>query len=169
MLPYEIKLSVIDRDMAMSYARAVVDTVDYAARGQTDKDKAVHDHYIGKLGEIAAAFLLETKGVQVSQPDFAIHKDKSWDDDLYIDGVGIAVKTQDRELARRFGLSWTFHVNDPILNEPDKIVYFVEYTPELMYVYAGHKIRELTFKPPTLERLIPYKKVVYAADLEGVT
>jgi hypothetical protein len=163
---YAIEICVEHKQMAMDYAKAVVETVDYTNRGQIDKEKAIHDHYVGKLGEIAVHTYLISQGIDITEPDFAIHKIKSWDDDLYIGSTGIAVKTQDKTLADRFGLSWTFHVRDPILKQPNKIVYFVLYTPEIMYIYPEQRIKDLVFKPPVLERLVPYKKVVYAIDLK---
>lgn len=163
----KVILSDEDKNKSMSYAQAVMGTIDYRNRGQGNFKKIVQDHYVGKLGEIAVCKLLQSLGKTVTQPDFDIHTKKSWDDDLFVDGEGVAVKTQNHESAKRYGLSWTFHVNDPILEDPNKLVYFVEYTPEEMHVYNGYKISELKFKPPVLERLVPYKKVVYAQDLSN--
>jgi hypothetical protein len=115
-----------------------------------------------------------SKYVPVSGPDYTIYhgKEKSWSDDLYINKIGLAVKTQKRSMAQRFGLSWTFQSGparcDVILRKPDAWVVFVTYddiSGNVCYVYPPFQMKELTLGEPVLEKLKGFKKVVYANTL----
>jgi hypothetical protein len=91
-----------------------------------------------------------------------------------VDGLGLAVKTQATSLARKFGLSWTFQAGtyrkDPILNNPNAWVCFVEFneTTRQCRVFPPYQIKELTFGEPKLEKLRGSKKVVYAESLPAI-
>ncbi|MEM9770568.1 MAG: hypothetical protein AAF889_03020, partial [Cyanobacteria bacterium P01_D01_bin.73] len=98
---------------------------------------------------------------------------KSWDADLYVDSVPLAVKTQTQAMANRFGLSWTFQAGsqrgrrDPILDIPEAWVCFVKYdeAAQTCWVYAPRQIATLRFGEPKLAKLRGFKKVVYADRL----
>jgi hypothetical protein len=158
---------------AKNFAMQVTATTNYADSNQHSKAKITDDHFISKIGEEAAKQIL-SKYVQVAGPDYTIYhgKAKSWDDDLYVDGVGLAVKTQKRSAAQRFGLSWTFQAgpvrSDIILKKPDAWVVFVEYNDiigSVCYVYPPFQMKELKLGEPVLPRLKGFKKVVYANTL----
>jgi hypothetical protein len=168
-LPNDLVLKAAD------FAARVVNTTNYTDSNQFSKAKIQDDHMISKLGEEAVRLVYE-KGHTVKGPDYEIYigKHKSWDHDLYVDDEGLAVKTQKRSTAKRFGLSWTFqsgpYRRDSILDSPNAWVCFVEYddtsSANCCYVYPAFRIKDLQFKDPILDKLKGYKQVVYESDLE---
>lgn len=160
---------------ARQFAIGVVETTNYTDSNQFSKEKITDDHYISKLGEEAARIVFSNYAL-VKGPDYGIYeqKNKSWDDDLYIGGSGLAVKTQKRTTANRFGLSWTFQAGtfrrDKILDKPDAWVCFVEYEDinagNICNVYPPFQMKELKFKDPVLPKLKGHKLVVYASDIK---
>jgi hypothetical protein len=164
-------------EKAKDFAKTVTATTNYIDSNQTRRDKIVDDHYISKLGEEAAKKVLSQYAL-VQGPDYEIYiaKNKSWDDDLFIDGEGIAVKTQKRSSAQKYGLSWTFQAGvtrrDKVLDRPDAWVVFVVYDDiekHVFYTYPLMQIKQLTFKDPKLEHLKGHKVVVYADTLPKIT
>jgi hypothetical protein len=162
---------------AHHFSLAIVDTIDYKDSNQIDPEKIKDDHFVSKIGEEAAKMAISTFG-KVTGPDYTIYnsKAKSWDDDLFINNTGIAIKTQRRTNAQKYGLSWTFQSGDAredsILHKPDAWVIFVEYddtdpknNPYCCNVFPPYQIKQLTFKEPKLFRLKSSKKVVYADTL----
>ena len=160
------------------FAAQVTPTVGTPGRGYRDAaqhnlTKIRHDHFVSKVGEEAVKAVFEGSGQVVRGPDYRIYegKAKSWASDLFVDGVGLAVKTQTARNAARYGLSWTFQAGerrcDPILHQPDAWVCFVEFdeTRQRCRVYSPYQIKALNFGEPKLERLKKSKKVVYAATL----
>ena len=172
--------SLIDR--ARYFAKQVTPTIGtpgmgYGDANQSDLQKIEFDHFISKVGEEAVRIVYEQFKRQVQGPDYQIYKgnQKSWGSDLYIDGTGLAVKTQTSSSARRFGLSWTFQAGiyrkDPILNNPNAWVSFVEVNESTYQcrVYPAYQIKELKFGEPKIERLKGSKKVVYVESLSLVS
>ncbi len=158
---------------AWEFAKKVTTTTDYSDTNQIQLRKIELDHFVSKLGEEAVKIVLSNYGM-VTGPDYTIYNSdkKSWDDDLFIDGSGVAVKTQMRSAALKYSLSWTFQSalsrKDLILNKPDAWVIFVECddtSPYDMYVYPPKQIKELIFEEPKLQHLKGHKKVVYAKTL----
>ncbi|MBS1781591.1 MAG: hypothetical protein JSS78_00845 [Bacteroidetes bacterium] len=158
---------------AAQFAKQVCGTTNYSDANQLALSKIQDDHFISKLGEEAVKIILEPMG-KVQGPDYSIYwgKEKSWDDDLYFNGNGIAVKTQRQTMAHRFGLSWTFQCGkkrrDKILDNPNAWVVFVLYDdthPWQCKVYPPFQIKELIFGKPRLAKLTEHKKVVYAETL----
>ena len=180
---YFVKIQTVAIDASLvvkakNFARQVTPTVGSPGGGYRDTNqfnlqKIEKDHYVSKIGEEAVRIVFEKLGRQVQGPDYQIYKEKqkSWDSDLYIDGRGLAVKTQAASLAKKFGLSWTFQAGnnrkDPILNHLEAWVCFVQFneTTRLCAVYPPCQIKELTFGEPKLDRLKGSKKVVYAENL----
>lgn len=163
---------------ALAFAVQVTPTVGtpgqgYSDANQNDLQKIQHDHWVSKVGEEAVKAVFQQFGKPVNGPDYQVYsgKQKSWDSDLCVDGVGLSVKTQTAAAARRFGLSWTFqagtHRRDPILQEPEAWVCFVQFdeSRHQCAVYPPHQVKELTFGEPQLMRLKGSKKVVYAESL----
>lgn len=156
---------------ASLFSRDVAVTTDYSDANQFSISKIQDDHFVSKLGEEAAKLVLE-KYVPAKGPDYSIYNagQKSWTDDLFIAGQhGLAVKTQRRTAAQKFGLSWTFQCSpsrkDVILDNPEAWVIFVEYNdldPYHCNVFPPLQIKELSFGEPKLSRLKAHKKVVYA-------
>jgi hypothetical protein len=166
---------------ARDFARQVTPTIGspgsgYRDTNQFDLKKIENDHFVSKAGEEAVRIVLEQLGRQVRGPDYRIYegKQKSWDSDLYVDELGLAVKTQSTALSKRFGLSWTFQAGtyrkDPILNQPEAWVCFVEFSPSTRQcrVFPPYQIKELTFGEPKLEKLKGSKKVVYVGSLPAL-
>ena len=158
---------------AENFATQVTATTSYADSNQLSAIKISNDHFISKIGEEAVKHMLG-KYASIVGPDYAIYqkKQKSWADDLYVNGIGLAVKTQKRTTAKQFGLSWTFQSGparyDVILRKPDAWVVFVAYddiSGNICYVYPPFQMKELILGEPVLEKLKGFKKVVYANTL----
>ena len=163
---------------AAHFAAQVTPTVGTPGKGYGDSsqynlEKIRHDHFVSKVGEEVVKEVFGSSGRTVRGPDYRIYegKQKSWDADLFMDGVGLAVKTQTTKNAERYGLSWTFQAGqyrrDPILSQPESWVCFVEFDEarEQCWVYPPYQVKALVFGEPRLERLKGSKKVVYAASL----
>jgi len=169
----EIPKELVDK--ARQFAVAVVETTNYSDSNQFSIQKITDDHFISKIGEEAVKIVF-SKYANVKGPDYRIYqaKQKSWEEDLYIEHLGLAVKTQKKTAAMRFGLSWTFQAStyrrDKILNKPEAWVCFVEYNDmtngNICRVYPAFQIKELHFKEPFLAKLKGHKLVVYATDLK---
>jgi len=87
----------------------------------------------------------------------------------------VAVKTQRRSAADRYGLSWTLQDSserrNPILDLPDAWMCLVVYEDLRdgfdCLVYPLQKIKQLTFEAPRLSRLIGKKQAVYLETLQN--
>lgn len=163
---------------AEQFAVQVVPTVGTPGKGyqdthQSNLQKIQSDHFVSKVGEEAVKSAFQRLQMQVQGPDYQIYrsKQKSWAADLYINGVGLAVKTQTAAAAQKFGLSWTFQAGayrrDPILTDLEAWVCFVEFHEQHRHcaVYPPYQIKELEFREPKLNKLKGSKKVVYAESL----
>jgi hypothetical protein len=167
-----ISISYETLNKAKKFAEDVSKTTFYKDSNQNSQSKIIDDHFVSKVGEEAARIACEEFGVVVTGPDYKIYSgyNKSWDCDLYIDGVGLAIKTQRHETALRFGLSWTFQSaptrHDPILRQPEAWVAFVEFNENTRTcaVYPFQQIKNLVFGEPKLDYLKGKKKVVYLKD-----
>lgn len=158
---------------ATTFAEQVIPTINYRDSNQSNRKKIQNDHFVSKLGEEAVRLAFEQFGLIVKGPDYEIYqgKNKSWEEDLLVDDVALAVKTQKKSAALRYGLSWTFQSsgfrNDPILKTPHAWVCFVECDDTRNYeckVYPPMQIKDLTFRDPKLAHLKGKKQVVYARD-----
>ena len=161
---------------ARTFAAQVIGTVNYRDSNQTNRQKIQNDHFVSKLGEEAVRLVFEKIDRIVKGPDYQIYqgKNKSWDEDLLVEDVGLAVKTQKKSAALRYGLSWTFQSSgyrtDPILKSPYAWVCFVECDDTRDYeckVWPPFQIKDLTFRDPKLPHLKGKKQVVYAKDFTG--
>lgn len=165
-------------EKANEFADAVTQTTNYSDSNQYIAKKIRDDHFISKLGEEAVKNLLQQHGCKVTGPDYQIYKgrNKSWSSDLYVNSLGIAVKTQRRSAAKRYGLSWTFQNipggrKDPVLSVPNAWVFFVEYidtdkSKDKLIVFPPKQIKDLDFEEPVMDYLKGKKKVVYAKNFE---
>jgi hypothetical protein len=174
--PQIIQLSPEAIDRARAFADAVIETVDYRDSNQTLMEKIRDDHFVSKLGEEAVRLVFENRHCAVEGPDYTVYggKGKSWAADLKINGLEVAVKTQRRSAANRYGLSWTFQDSperhDPILSMPEAWVCLVVYEdlqPDFeCVVYPLRKIRQLIFEAPRLSRLVGKKQAIYLETLQ---
>ena len=161
---------------ATTFADSVTATVNYRDSHQTAIQKIRDDHFVSKLGEEAVRFVFEQRGCKIEGPDYTIYsgKQKSWAADLTINALDVAVKTQRRSAAKRYGLSWTFQDSperrDPILDMPDAwvcLVVFEDLKPDYeCLVYPLRKIKQLIFEAPRLGRLTGKKQAVYLETLQ---
>jgi hypothetical protein len=89
----------------------------YEKRGQSDHNRIVEQILVGKLGEVAVyKFLSQYK--DCSKPDFNIYPSgKTFDSDIKWRHYRVHVKTQDKESAELFGLSWTFQKSNATGND----------------------------------------------------
>jgi hypothetical protein len=169
-----VSIDVATIQKAKDFAEKVVRTTNYSDSHQFDLNKIKDDHFISKIGEEAVRIIFEQLNRVVKGPDYAIYqeKQKSWDEDLYIDGVPLAVKTQKTTASARYGLSWTFQSSsyrkDPILTKPNAWVCFVECNDKNNFectVYPPYQMQEIILREPKLDYLKGKKKVAYAQDL----
>lgn len=174
--PIHVYLSSKKVEHARQFAKAVTSTVNYRDSNQFNSKKIQTDHFISKLGEEAVRQVYEQFGCSVIGPDYEIYegKNKSWEEDLQINQIPLAVKTQPKSSAQKYGLSWTFQSSerrrDPILQQANNWVCFVgcndvdgHYN---CYVYPPFQIKELVFRAPKLAKLKGKKQVVYATDFK---
>lgn len=174
--PQLIHLSSEAVERATAFASAVVSTVNYRDSDQTIRQKIQDDHFVSKLGEEAVRFVFEQRDCKIEGPDYTIYsgKRKSWDADLKINDLEVAVKTQRRSAAQRYGLSWTFQDSperrDPILDMPEAWVCLVVYEDLKdgyeCVVYPMRKIKQLIFEAPRLSKLVGKKQAVYLETLK---
>jgi hypothetical protein len=174
--PQTIQLSLEAVNRASAFADAVTDTVNYRDSNQTTRQKIRDDHFVSKLGEEAVRMVFEARNCIVKGPDYTIYegKQKSWVADLQVNALDVAVKTQRRSAANRYGLSWTFQDSpkrrDPILSLPEAWVCLVLYedlSPGFeCIVYPLRKIKQLIFEPPRLPHLSGKKKTVCMETLQ---
>jgi hypothetical protein len=161
---------------ATAFAHAVTTTVNYRDSNQTIIEKIRDDHFVSKLGEEAVKSVFETRKCTVEGPDYQVYagKGKSWEADLKVNDLDVAVKTQRRSAAKRYGLSWTFQDSperrDPILDLPDAWVCLVVYEDLKegyeCVVYPLRRIRQLIFEAPRLSKLVGKKQAVYLETLQ---
>ena len=169
-IPQTIHLPTEAVQRASVFSDSVIDTVNYRDSNQSRRQKIRDDHFVSKLGEEAVRLVFEARSCSVEGPDYTIYEDKqkSWAADLTINALDVAVKTQRRSAANRYGLSWTFQDSprrrDPILTMPDAWVCLVVYEdlkPDFAcIVYPLRKIKQLIFEPPRLTHLAGKKKTV---------
>jgi hypothetical protein len=174
--PQTVQLSPETIARANAFAEAVIDTVNYHDSNQSRRQKIRDDHFVSKLGEEAVRQVFEARDCIVEGPDYSIYdaKQKSWVADLKINALEVAVKTQRRSAANRYGLSWTFQDSpkrrDPILSMPDAWICFVVYEdlkPGFeCIVYPLRKIKQLIFEEPSLPHLAGKKKTVFLETLQ---
>ncbi|NWG05427.1 MAG: hypothetical protein HXY35_01940 [Chloroflexi bacterium] len=174
--PQVIHLPPESMKRAAIFADAVTSTVNYRDSNQNVRQKIRDDHFVSKLGEEAVRMVFETRNVKVEGPDYTVYtgKKKSWEADLKVNGLEVAVKTQRRSAANRYGLSWTFQDSpqrrDPILDMPETWVCLVVYEDlkdsHECLVYPLRKIKQLIFEAPRLNKLIGKKQAVYLETLQ---
>ena len=163
------------KERARAFAFAVTGTVNYKDSNQDVIEKIRDDHFVSKLGEEAARILFEGRNCSVEGPDYGVYeaKRKSWAADLRVNDLEVAVKTQRRSAANRYGLSWTFQDSperrDPILDRPDAWVCLVVFEDlkegTECVVHPLRKIKQLIFEAPRLARLVGKKQAVYLETL----
>lgn len=94
----------------------------YESRGQENFYLIKEQISQGKLAEFALAYFFDVLGIPCSPPDCRIYstRNKSFDSDLVLDNATrLHVKSITKQSAERFGLSWIFQKEDPLVMEPE--------------------------------------------------
>ncbi len=112
--PQTIHLTSNAIERASAFADAVTATVNYRDSNQSIKEKIRDDHFVSKLGEEAVRLVFEERKCQVQGPDYNVYagKGKSWEADLKVNGLDVAVSSQKTESALRLlrALGWSWEV-----------------------------------------------------------
>lgn len=166
-----IPLSDDDLTRVLQFAYKVYATNqdEYARRKQDDPEKIVADIAIGKAAELAVSHYLDTIPLRHSAVDFKIYdrKHKSFDPDLMVyhntEILRCHVKTMRSESATRFGLSWSFHITDPLILRPvtnDYIIFCESFDRSVTIKALSQAALVIpTLVEPVLPQLRPYKRV----------
>lgn len=88
----------------------------YTMRGELKKQKIFADIFYGALAEYAVHVALEGS----TAPDLRIlpKAQKSFQQDITFNGLTIHVKSQGEASAKKYGLSWVFQKQDPLITKP---------------------------------------------------
>lgn len=170
-LLYSVPLDFQIQAVCKNFADMVVDTNKdcYAKRNQTDIEKIKHDIFIGKLGEWGVYFIYLERGHKICPPDMNIYsvKDKSYDADLKFGLFNLHIKSQTFESSQRFGHSWMFQANDPVLIKPNEYDIFIGcnvFEDFFVEIKLERKFEELIIGEPKLKKLIGIKKSIYLKE-----
>ena len=93
----------------------------YSHRNQMNETKIIWDIYYGKLAE-EAVYNYYRGVADITKVDYNIYdaKDKNYDADLPLDGkYKLHVKGITKDSADKFGTSWMFQKDDPVLHTED--------------------------------------------------
>lgn len=182
-----IELTDEEINRCRKFAVDVVETniEKYKKRNQFDKKKIIKDIYIGKKSEMAAYKYINnigvdegtytSDGIKTGEPDFEIYgaKNKSFDADLKSQGTDNCkyhVKSMTSESAARWGLSWTFQREDPLVHTPEDTDHIVlceaidKYRIEIKMVMSAKEAQHL-YGVPKLYKLRGIKRVLYWKDV----
>tara|TARA_R110002020_G_scaffold119453_4_gene272563 strand:- start:211 stop:747 length:537 start_codon:yes stop_codon:yes gene_type:complete len=117
-----MRLSTIYYDKALEFAQEVYDTNrdEYERRDQGDRDLVIRQIANGKLAEWGAYIYILSTGSWCTAPDMNIYEsyNKSYDADLKTKKYNVHVKSISSYNLERYGASWVFQKNDPIVTEP---------------------------------------------------
>jgi hypothetical protein len=164
----------IIEDLCKHFAELVVNTnvYEYARRKQFNKSKIINDIFLGKLAEFGVYYILKQRGIfQVTPPDLRVYGKtlKSFDSDLQADGEFLHIKTQSKESSDRYGHSWVFQSNDPIVNNATPKDWFIGtsiYKPDdqwIVDIQIEKPANQLIFNKPILDKFTN-KTCVYLKD-----
>lgn len=162
-----------DYNKCLIFSNSVVDTnIDcYTRRNQNNLFKIKQDILVGKLAEFATYRFLVSKGRTVQEPDCQVYASnrKSFSADL-TDGVNkYHVKCMKKETAARFGLSWSFQIEDRLTSRPEEtdvlVLCEIDGTVvDIKTIVKANKVMELYTKP-VLRKLWNIKKVLMWDDI----
>jgi hypothetical protein len=168
-----IKLSNSEIKKCEQFSHDVVHTnIDkYRERNQTDIDKIVNDIYVGKLCEYAVFKLLKSKNKSVNEPDLKVYsaRRKSFSADLTDGKFQYHVKGMKQETAIRFGLSWSFQVEDKLVKFPtdNDVLVLCEIAGNDVDIKTIIKAKDLSelYTFPKLAKLKHIKRVLMWDDI----
>lgn len=165
----ELSEEVVKRCRA--FAEEVVHTnIDqYKRRNQGNPTKIIEQIVTGKMGEFAFSQFLGT-----AEPDLQIYakKQKSFGADLTHDNLQVHVKSQSKNSADKYGVSWSFQVQDKLITQPKEEDFLG------LCVIEGNVVEIYDFIPatkvvgvlrePVLPQLRFTKRVLYWEDLKKI-
>lgn len=147
----------------------------YAGRGGGTSSKLKIDIAYGLLGEIAVSRFLNGIGISTSKPDVSIYSNssKTYDADLYCGDLRLHCKTQSVESKSKYGISYLFQKNDPLVHSPTSKDFIamsvVDVRAGLAFIYSfypARKIKEIgMFEEPRVPMLRRTKKAIYFDNL----
>jgi len=153
----------------------------YKKRGQNDPRKIKLDIYHGKIAEYAVWDHYKTiEGVECEEPDLAVldPNRKSYEADLKLKNKNgkeslLHIKTQTVEQSEKFGLSWMFQKNDPLVFRPllnDFVVLTVFLSMNLVRVYKPLNARHLIgrYQKPKVAKIQDTKLALYATNIDDL-
>lgn len=133
---------------------------EYSKRNQKDFNKIKKDIAIGKIAEFGVYFICLENGMSnISIPDVNVYNKnkKSFDADLTYNRIKFHIKTQTTDTAKKFGISWLFQKNDPLVLNPQNNDIFIgtQYDEESFEVkiLISKKAQDLKYDKPMLEKL----------------
>lgn len=146
----------------------------YKSRGELSVAKIRKDITNGAIAEYAAHQYLQTLGITTTKPDLEIYEGrrKSFSADLTADGKTFHVKSQTKESADKYGLSWLFQEQDKIITLPGENSFLVLCMVDGTDVHIKAIINEVVLSEadivskPKIGRYAFSKKAIYFADLE---
>ena len=117
-----MRLSSIYYHDAMDFAKKVYETNkdEYERRDQLDKDVIIRQIANGKVAEWGAYIYIISTGSWSTPPDMNIYEPtkKSYACDLKTKKYDIHVKSISSYNLERYGASWVFQKNDPVITTP---------------------------------------------------
>lgn len=146
---------------------------EYKRRGQEDPKKIKQDIYYGKIAEYAVWIMYKEMGQDCTKPDIGVYKanEKSYDRDMTVnDTHHLHVKSQLLKQAHKFGLSWMFQKNDPLVTRPipqDYVVLTVTINNNMVRVYEPQRAKDLigVYGKPKKRALQSTKVTLYGKDI----
>ena len=146
---------------------------EYKKRGQEDAQKIKQDIYYGKLAEWGVWLNYTDINQDCTKPDLAIYKgrNKSYGADMILNNAhNLHVKSQLLKQAERFGLSWMFQKNDPLVKNPllsDYVVLCLTLNTNKVRVFEPIKAIDLLnkYKKPKKKELQSTKLALYGKDI----
>jgi hypothetical protein len=143
----------------------------YRERNQFNVDKIIDDIFVGKLAEYASYKFLLSKGKQVQEPDVQVYsaRRKSFSADLMDGTIHYHVKCMKKSAAERFGLSWSFQIEDKLVTRPSEvdvmILCEIDGTEvDIKTIIKASKVARLYTKP-VLRKLWDVKRVLMWEDV----
>ncbi len=173
----KFKIPQIIIDQCFKFAEQVVQTTKsyIQKRNQFDQRKLILDHAYGKIGQFAVWKWLKSQGIQCDQPDRKITRAKKFSADLHNNQMNFHVKTCSKSSLQKYGLSWMFQKNDPVIKTPNDNDFFVgvilENESDAIYctiatckkfINLNHAIGQ-----PVNKNLIT-KKAIYYSKIKGM-
>lgn len=147
----------------------------YKKRNQNDIDKIKQDIYNGKLAEFGVYYFYKDR-INITYPDINIYQssNKSFDSDFIInEKINLHVKSQHKNLSKRFGMSWSFQKEDSLTKNPEEndwVIFTLIADYNKVEIIKKMKGKELVdkYKEPQLDKLKGIKKVIYYDDIKNI-